>query len=113
VPLVLGDDHVVNVRIGEARLLFLVGNPAAFLAPAQLRAWRELLQLIHCRPVPRCFLGLLGIRSGLLLLPLDILRLLLRPLLRDPGRLLERHLGQSHLRVRELRGGLPVALLRL
>jgi hypothetical protein len=42
-------------------------SPVAFLAPALLRTWRELRQLVHCRPVMRCCLGLLGVCSGLLL----------------------------------------------
>jgi hypothetical protein len=111
--LVRADDHVVDMQIWEARLLLPSGNPGAFLAPAQLWTWREPLQLVHCRLVPRFFLRLLVVRSGLLLLPLDLLRLFLRPLLGDPGRLLERHLGKSCLRVRELRGCLPVAMLGL
>jgi hypothetical protein len=59
VRLVLADDHVVDVRIGEARLLFLAVNPAAFLTPAQLRAWKELLPLSIVALYPAAFLDFL------------------------------------------------------
>jgi hypothetical protein len=42
VGLVLADDHVVEVLVGEARLLLLARDPTALLAPAELGAWREL-----------------------------------------------------------------------
>jgi hypothetical protein len=40
--LVLADDHVIHVLIGEACPLLIAGGPAALLAPAELWARREL-----------------------------------------------------------------------
>jgi hypothetical protein len=58
VGLVGADDHVLDVGVGESRLLLLAGNPVAVPAPAQTGARREFAQLLHRHPVA---LGLLGL----------------------------------------------------
>jgi hypothetical protein len=113
VGLVLADDHVVDVLVGEFRFLLLAGDPAALLAPAKLGAWRELPQFRHRCPVAILLLGLPRICSGILLDPVGLLRRFLRPLLRNPGRLRIRHLGKPCVFQRELRWGLLRVQLQL